>query len=210
MTAATPALGPTVRRVNAGIPAPMEPPSPAAHPADLLLEQSARGDRDAFAALYDETSALVYGIALRVVRDPARAEEITQEVFLEVWRRAARYRADRGSAKAWIGTIAHRRAVDVVRSEQASRQRMELVGRRYDTAYDEVAETVEAEDERRRVAGALDRLSKEQRQAVDLAYFEGLTYRQVSEHTGIPLGTVKTRMRAALRTLGHWLENDDG
>lgn len=209
MTVAVPAFGSIVRHASGGIPAPVDPPARKAGETDVLLEQSARGDRDAFAVLYDQTSSLVYGIALRVVRDPARAEEITQEVFLEIWRRAARYLSDRGSARAWIGTIAHRRAVDVVRSEAASRKRMERVGRLVDTEYDEVLEAVEVADDRRRVSGALDRLSDAQRQAVELAYFEGLTYREVSEQTGVPLGTIKTRMRAALTRLGDLLENDD-
>ena len=210
MTGASVAIGPIVRRASSGIPAPVQPSARVPSETDLLLEQTARGDRDAFASLYDDTSSLVYGIALRVVRDPARAEEITQEVFLEVWGRAARYWSERGSARAWIGTIAHRRAVDVVRSEEASRQRMERIGRLVDTEYDEVVEAVEAADDRRMVSGALGRLSVAQRQAVELAYFEGLTYREVSEQTGVPLGTIKTRMRAALLRLGELLENSNG
>lgn len=210
MTSTVATFGVAAGRRGSAIPADVEPTPRAATETDRLLEDVGRGNRDAFAQVYDQTSPLVYGIALRVARDPARAEEITQDVFLDVWRTAARYVAVRGSARGWIATIAHRRAVDVVRSEQASRERMERIGSRVDAAYDEVVEAVVERDDRRRVAGALDSLSKEQRQAIEMAYFGGLTYREVAARTGIPLGTVKTRMRAALRRLGNSLESDHG
>jgi RNA polymerase sigma-70 factor (ECF subfamily) len=168
---------------------------------DRLLLQAARGDRDAFAALYDATAPLVYGVALRVVRDPARAEEITQEAYLDVWRHAAKYIAASGSARSWIVTIAHRRAVDVVRSEEASRRRMEEIGHRVDIPHDMVAERAEIADESSRLHHALDALSAEQRRAVELAYFDGLTYREVADRVGAPVGTIKSRMHSALKQL---------
>lgn len=172
---------------------------------DRLLIASARGDRDAFAAFYDATAPLVYGIALRVVRDPSRAEEIAQEVYLEVWRNAGRYLSAKGSAKGWIVTIAHRRAVDVVRSEEASRRRLEMIGRRVEPDHDIVAESAETADERLRLLRALGGLPEEQRTAVELAYFDGLTYREVADRVGAPVGTVKSRMHTALQRLGYIL-----
>jgi RNA polymerase sigma-70 factor, ECF subfamily len=169
---------------------------------DALLAAVATGDRGAFAALYDQTSPRVHGTVLRVLRDPAQSEEVTQEVFLEVWRRAATFDPDRGSALAWMVTIAHRRAVDRVRSEQASRDRDAAVGSAATpTASDPVAETVEDRLERRRVHKALGVLSDLQRQSIELAYYDGLTYREVAERLGVPLGTVKTRMRDGLQRL---------
>ena len=184
---------------------------PTAHPTtDDLMRRVARSDREAFSALYDRVAPIVFGIALRVVRDPSRAEEISQEAFLEVWDIADRFDATRGSARAWIATIAHRRAVDVVRTEEASRRRLEQVGARStEPAFDVVADSVERGDERARVRAALSVLPPMQRQAIELAYFAGKTYREVAEQVGSPLGTIKTRMRAALFTLGDILGGND-
>ena len=184
---------------------------PTAHPTtNELMRRVGRSDREAFSALYDRVAPIVYGIALRVVRDPSRAEEISQDAFLDVWNIAGRFDETRGSAKAWIATIAHRRAVDVVRSEESSRRRLEQVGTRStEPAFDVVADTVERADERARVRAALDGLPPMQRQAIELAYFDGKTYREVAEQVGSPLGTIKTRMRAALMTLGDMLGVND-
>lgn len=164
-----------------------------------LLTAVARGDQAAFAALYDRISPLVHGVVRRVVRDPAQSEEVTQEVLVELWRTAVRFDPDRGSARAWILTMAHRRAIDRVRSEQSARDRTERVaGREHVRPFDDVAEQVETSLDHDRVRAALGTLTELQRQAVELAYYQGYTYREVAELLETPLGTIKTRMRDGL------------
>ncbi len=164
-----------------------------------LLHRVSRGDQAAFGELYDRVSGQVYGVIRRVLRDPARSEEVTQEVLVEVWQTAARFDADRGSATTWIMTMAHRRAIDRVRSVQSSRDRDERVGHRdLVRAFDEVAEEVETRFEHDQVREALGALTDLQREAVELAYYGGYTYREVAELLGAPLGTIKTRMRDGL------------
>lgn len=166
---------------------------------EALLLAVARGDQAAFAALYDRVGSLVHGIVRRVVRDPAQSEEVTQEVMVEVWRTAVRFDPDRGSARTWILTMAHRRAIDRVRSEQASRNRTQRVaGQQHARDFDEVSERVEVAFEHEQVRTALSTLTDLQRQAVELAYYQGYTYREVAELLDTPLGTVKTRMRDGL------------
>ncbi len=168
--------------------------------SELLLARVARGDRHAYAALYDRVGGQVYGSIRRVLRDPSQSEEVSQEVLLEVWRNASRFDASRGSANAWILTMAHRRAVDRVRSEQASRNRDDRAGVRESATapFDTVAEEVEVRLEHEQVRSALDDLTTLQREAVELAYYGGYTYREVAELLGAPLGTVKTRLRDGL------------
>jgi RNA polymerase sigma-70 factor (ECF subfamily) len=167
--------------------------------ADLAAQLGlvARGDAAAFAAVYDQVAAGVFGIVRRVIRDLAQSEEVTQEVMLEVWRNASRFDTGRGSALAWIMTMAHRRAVDRVRSAQreAERERRTAAA---DIPYDEVAEAVESSLERERVRRCLGSLTELQRQSVTLAYYGGYTYGEVASLLGVPAGTVKTRMRDAL------------
>ena len=166
---------------------------------DELLLAVARGDQAAFAALYDSVGPLVHGVVRRVVRDPAQSEEVTQEVMVEVWRTAVRFDPDRGSARTWILTMAHRRAIDRVRSEQASRNRTQRVAdQQHARDFDEVSERVELGFEHEQVRSALSTLTELQRQAVELAYYQGYTYREVADLLGTPLGTVKTRMRDGL------------
>lgn len=165
---------------------------------DLLVTVS-RGDQTAFASLYDRFGGVVYGVVKRVVRDPSQSEEVAQEVFTEVWRTASRFDPDRGSAQTWILTMAHRRAIDRVRSEQSSRNRNDRIGHRDRVrAFDEVAEEVELRFEHQQVRDALSTLTELQREAVELAYYSGYTYREVSELLDTPLGTIKTRMRDGL------------
>ena len=183
-----------IRSVAAGAPSP-EDGAPGTDLADLL-RRSGRGDESAFAVLYDATAARVYGLAVRVVRDPAQAEEITQESFLEIWRTAGRYDPGRGSAISWLLTITHRKAVDRVRSAEASSRR--------DTTYqqhnqpvehDSTAEAAEASLEARRVRDAMAALTEVQREAVGLAFLGGYTHTEVATMLDLPVGTAKTRIR---------------
>lgn len=168
----------------------------AAPDLDDLMARVARGDQEAFGRLYDALAPLVHGLVLRVVRDPAQSEEVTQEVFLEVWQQAKRFDADRGRARAWITVMAHRRAVDRVRAAQAAADRDLRQGiREYTESYDDVEHTVEVALESERVNRALESLTEVQRQAIRLAYYGGYTYGEVAESLGLPLGTVKTRIR---------------
>jgi RNA polymerase sigma-70 factor (ECF subfamily) len=174
-------------------------PTLSQQPLELVLDLVARGDEAAFEELYDRVAGLVFGIVRAVVRDPHQAEEVSQEVLLEVWRTAPRFDSGRGSAKTWICTMAHRRAVDRVRSSQAARARDEAVGLRSgEREYDEVAERVETRLESERVRHCLDGLTPRQRDAVELAYYGGHSYAQVATLLKLPLGTVKTRMRDGL------------
>jgi RNA polymerase sigma-70 factor, ECF subfamily len=165
---------------------------------DLLL-RVARGESLAFELLYDRVAGSVFGVIRRVLRDPAQSEEVAQEVLVEVWRTAARFDGDRGSASTWIHTMAHRRAIDRVRASQASHDREERVAvRDHVPPYDEVADAVEHRLEREQVRRCLQGLTDTQRESVNLAYYSGYTYREVAELLEVPLGTVKTRMRDGL------------
>ncbi|PRH76876.1 RNA polymerase subunit sigma [Streptomyces solincola] len=164
-----------------------------------ILGQVAAGDKDSFSTLYDALAGPVFGLVLRVLRDPAQSEEVAQEVMVEVWRSAARYQADRGSVMSWVMTMAHRRAVDRVRSEQAASDREQRSAQREQMpAYDEVSEEVAVRLESEQVRRCLRSLTELQRQAVTLAYYRGYTYREVAASLSAPLGTVKTRLRDGL------------
>jgi RNA polymerase sigma-70 factor, ECF subfamily len=164
-----------------------------------LLLQVAGGDEPAFAELYRRVAPAVFGLVGKVVRSPAQAEEVAQEVFVEVWRSASRFDPGRGTARSWIMTCAHRRAVDRVRSAERAARRDDLAGRRdQGRPYDEVAEEVESSLERERVRRSLDTLTELQREAVVLAYYGGHTHREIAQLLGVPSGTVKSRLRDGL------------
>ncbi|MBW3621773.1 MAG: ECF RNA polymerase sigma factor SigK [Actinobacteria bacterium] len=169
---------------------------------EALLDAVAVGDELAFSQLYDRMSGNIYGVVRRVLRDRARSEEVTREVLLEIWRTAVRFDATRAKARTWVMVVAHRRAIDRVRYEQASRGRDHRVALRTRAiAFDEVAETVESQLEHEHIRQALARLTDLQRQAIVLAYFDGFTYREVAALLDVPLGTVKSRIRDGLQRL---------
>ncbi len=173
---------------------------------DALLRRVADQDVDAFAAFYDSTRARVFGLVTRVVRDPGYSEETTQDVYLQVWRNAGNYNPAAGSALAWLLTLAHRRAVDRVRAEQAATQRESRYGAATaEPAADVVADSAILRDERRQVADCLGSLTDTQRECIELAYYGGLTYSQVSQRLSANLATIKSRMRDALRALRNCL-----
>jgi RNA polymerase sigma-70 factor (ECF subfamily) len=164
-----------------------------------LMDRSSRGHEEAFAELYDLTSPRIYGIVLRVLRSPDHAAEVTQEVYVEVWRQSARYARDKGSVLGWMATVAHRRAVDRVRSvtsEVARDERDAATGA--DREVDHVWEDVEQKLDVERVRKGMDSLTTIQREALGLAYFGGYTQSQVASMLKLPLGTVKTRIRDGL------------
>lgn len=163
---------------------------------ETLLAQIAGGDQAAFGALYDEVSPRVFGLIRRLLVDHAQSEEVTQEVFLEIWQNASRYEPSKGGASTWILTMAHRRAVDRIRSSQSGRDRDVKIGiRDYVSDYDNVADTVETNIEHERVKKAMSQLTELQRQAVTLAYYGGYSHSEVAAMLSVPIGTVKTRLR---------------
>jgi len=164
---------------------------------EALLVRTAHGDERAFERLYDVVSGRVYGLIKRIIRDPAQAEEVAQEVLVEVWRMSTRYDPDKGSATSWIFTIAHRRAVDRVRSEQAGTDRMHRVATA-ETPYDDVVEEATSHLEQLQVRRCLKGLTEVQREALTMAYYGGYTYREVADLLKVGLPAIKTRMRDGL------------
>ena len=163
---------------------------------DTLLERIATADQRAFSELYDRVSPRVMGLVRRLLVDPAQSEEVTQEIFLEIWKTANRFDTDRGAAMSWILTMTHRRAVDRVRASQSGHDRDLKIGiRDIEREYDQVAETVEIRIEHERVKKAMSQLTELQRQAVSLAYYGGYSHSEVAELLHVPVGTVKTRLR---------------
>jgi RNA polymerase sigma-70 factor, ECF subfamily len=177
-----------------------EPAERADADLDTLLTHVAKGDQAAFEALYDQLGASVYGLIRRVLRNPSQAEEVAQEVLLEVWRAASRFDPARGSAATWVLTIAHRRAIDRVRAEQAATAREQRTAQA-PAATDEVADTVEASMDAERLRRCLAGLTELQRESITLAYYGGYSYAQVAALLDTALGTIKTRIRDGLTRL---------
>ena len=173
-------------------------------PPDLLATQLAaasRGDAVAFALLYEALAPRVYGMVLRILRDAHQAQEVAHEVFLELWQTSGLFDPARGPAVTWVLAVAHRRAVDRVRGSEAARRGDAACVRSTDSPYDSTAATGQASLDARKVRVALAALSSVQREAVELAYFGGRTYRDISRLTEVPLGTAKGRIRDALMAL---------
>ena len=169
--------------------------------AELII-RTADGDQRAFAELYDTLSPRVFGLILRVLVNRAQSEEVLQEVFLEIWQSASRFAPNKGQGRAWVMTIAHRRAIDRVRASQSSSDRDVRAGLRdIGVAHDSVAEQVELGIDGEKVVEALGGLPEAQREALVLAYYGGYSQNEISVLIGAPLGTIKTRMRDGLTRL---------
>jgi RNA polymerase sigma-70 factor (ECF subfamily) len=171
----------------------------------LALIATPDGDR-ALAELYDRYGRTAYGLAVAVLRDSALAEDAVQEAFLAVWRTAGTFSAERGKPSAWILTLVHRRAVDLVRREQRQRQPPAELAQALEDVTPASDEEALLRERRRAVQQALGELPADQREALELAYYGGLTQSELAEQLSVPLGTVKSRMFAGLRRLGDLLE----
>ncbi len=171
-------------------------------PLDAMLARVALGDEAAFEALYDEASGMVFGLIRRVVRDPDLSEEVLQEVFVEVWQQATRFDPARGSARSWMFTLAHRRAVDKVRATSSSYRRDLVQGiKDFQESTDDVQETAVLRADVERVLKVLETLTEVQRDAIRLAYYGGYSHQEVAALLHVPLGTVKTRIRDGMIVL---------
>jgi RNA polymerase sigma-70 factor (ECF subfamily) len=176
-----------------------------------LLGRVAGGDADALRLLYRQVAARAMAIAFRLLRDRAEAEDVVQETFLEVWKRAGQYEPDRGGAGAWIATIARSRAIDRLRAHgRSARAAQGTLDERNDPVEPMGPELAEQKRDRERVIGALSSLPPEQRQVIELAYFDGMTQTEIAAHTKEPLGTVKTRVRLAMAKLADLLGEMEG
>jgi RNA polymerase sigma-70 factor (ECF subfamily) len=173
---------------------------------EALLAQVARGDESALGEVYDRFGRVAYGLALRILRDERLAEDAVQEAFLAVWRQAASFQPDRASARTWVLTFVHRRAVDLVRREE--RRRAETLEPQTEPAGSSAAEDAELRGRRAAVQRALAQLPDDQRRPIELAYYGGLTQSELAEQLGLPLGTIKSRMFAGLKRLGELLGNE--
>jgi RNA polymerase sigma-70 factor (ECF subfamily) len=180
-----------------------------AHLSDeAVLALVARSEEAALAEIYDRFGAVAYGLALRVLRDEALAQDAVQDAFLAVWRTATSFSADRGAARTWVLTLVHRRAVDLVRREE--RRRGDPLESAPEPASDELTDQQAwLRFERERVQAALRRLPDQQREALELAYYGGFSQSQLAERLGEPLGTIKSRMHTGLARLRELLEAED-
>jgi RNA polymerase sigma-70 factor (ECF subfamily) len=168
-----------------------------------LIQRIAQGDQQALAPLYDETSRFVYALALRILQDYGLAEEATMDVYLQIWRHAHSYAPARGNPSAWLLNMARSRAIDLLR-RKARKKRLE---ESLEAAGSMVASTHDPEqasllgEEQRRAREALAQLNPEQREVIEIAYFAGLSHSEIAELLGLPLGTIKTRIRSGMLKL---------
>ena len=162
-----------------------------------LLDRVRQGDEEAMAALYDRYSKMVYSVSLRVLRDPAAAEDVLQDVFMSIWRKPQTFSPLRGSLGGWLAVVARNRSIDVLRRKRPSEQIEEI----YLASPFNLANEAERNSIMQRARDVITRLPLEQRKTLEMAYFDGLTHSEIAEITGDPLGTVKTRIRSALMTL---------
>ena len=175
---------------------------------EQVLEAVGRGDDDALGVLYDRFGRVAYGLAFRILRDQSLAEDAVQEAFLAVWRSADAYKRERAKPSTWILTVVHRRAVDLVRREE--RRRGEPLEAAPEPTSQPADEDASLRDQRVAVQAALSELPGDQRQALELAYYGGLTQSQLAERLGVPLGTIKSRMFAGLGRLRELLTAESG
>lgn len=172
-----------------------------------LIHSLAAGNQQAMSALYDATNRLVYGLTLRILSDPSLAEEVLLDVYMQVWRQASAYDARRGGPLAWLTTLARSRAIDRLRSGKQRQQREESLEVAGDHSVPpNIEETVAASEIRQRVQAALDLLSPEQREVIELAYYGGMSHSEIAAKLGQPLGTVKTRTRLGMMKLRETLK----
>jgi RNA polymerase sigma-70 factor, ECF subfamily len=191
--------------INQAAFAPVRTPASSliSEPSDeQLMARIAARDELALGILHDRYRTLAFSVALRVVGDPARAEDVVQDAFLSVWRRAGSYAPGRGSAKTWLSSVVRNRAIDVVRAtrEHAVEDQDQVLLSLHDTApgvHDQVAASLDGAETRR----ALGELPEEQRQAIAMAYFAGLSHTEIADRTGLPLGTVKSRVRLGIQRM---------
>jgi RNA polymerase sigma-70 factor (ECF subfamily) len=182
----------------------MEQPGLGRPTEQALVDRLRRGDETALGDLYDRYAAFVHGLALRVLRDRGAAEDVTQDVFVAMWQNPHRFDASRGTLRSFLGTLTHRRSVDLVRREEARRRR-ELRTSMEPQVHPDLADTALRGFASERVRAALAVLPPAQREALELAYFHGRTYRQVADDLGIPEGTAKSRLRLGLQRIAELL-----
>ena len=172
-------------------------PQPSTEDDPSLLARVQSGDEQAMASIYDRYSRVVYSVALRVLRDPASAEDVLQEVFMQIWRNPSSFAAARGSLGGWLSIVARNRSIDTLRRKRPS---VDVDDVPLASAFN-LADEVERNSLMEYARGVIRQLPKEQRNTLELAFFDGLTHSEIAEMTGDPLGTVKTRIRSALLTL---------
>jgi RNA polymerase sigma-70 factor (ECF subfamily) len=163
----------------------------------LLLSRVKEGDAEALASLYERYARVVYSVALRVLRDPSSAEDVLQEIFMQIWRNPGAFSVDRGSLGGWLAIIARNRSIDLQRRKRPSDSVDDVV---LASSFD-LAATSEKNIMLERAMGWIGQLPDEQQQMLQLAFFDGLSHSEIAERTGSPLGTIKTRIRRALSTL---------
>ena len=172
-------------------------PPPSGQEDAALLMQVQRGDDHAMASLFDRYSKIVYSVALRVLRDPASAEDVLQEVFMQIWRNPDGFVATRGSLGGWLAVVARNRAIDTLRRKRPAEQVDDMaLASNYN-----LADEAERNSLMEKARAVILLLPTEQRKTLEMAFFDGLTHSEIAEMTGDPLGTVKTRIRSALTML---------